>query len=290
MEKRKEEVSVKLGILTCRDLPLLSPDDETLIMKLMQLKIPFEILIWDQTPAEYFHKFDYTLIRTTWDYHHQHQKFLKFLEELENHTHLINPFEVVKWNMHKKYLLELERRGIKIPESKLLTENNLDLPWEKFVLKPTISATAHLTKVFTDSQITEAQQHLQEILKEGDCLAQKYYSSIELEGEVSLLYFAGQYSHAVLKKAKAGDFRVQADFGGSIEKYKPRESLLEFSDHVVSKIKVPWYYARVDVLLNSGEYLLGELEMIEPQLYIKWASAESLNLFLEKSMLWKNSN
>jgi hypothetical protein len=143
----------------------------------------------------------------------------------------------------------------------------------EIVLKPTVSATAYLT-FRSQTAAADLPAQIQMIQKHSDVLVQKYISSVTTEGEVSLIYFKGaklEFSHAVLKKPLSGDYRVQSDFGGSESLIDPGERLRNLSEDVLEKIEGEWVFARVDWIDWATRPLLGEVELIEPNLFFHLA-------------------
>ena len=110
--------------------------------------------------------------------------------------------------------------------------------------------------------------YLARLLPARDMLVQPFLPEIVAEGEWSLLFLGGQYSHAVKKRSRAGEFRVQADFGGSVEADVPRGAIVAQAEAIVAHLPQPWLYARVDACESAGALVLMELELIEPDLFL----------------------
>ncbi|PSR14105.1 MAG: hypothetical protein C7N36_05325 [Bacteroidetes bacterium] len=102
---------------------------------------------------------------------------------------------------------------------------------------------------------------------------------IQSQGEISLLFFNGQFSHAILKKPQAHDFRVQSQFGGDYQIYHPAASLIDTAAHIVQIFGEQLLYARVDGILKAGKFLLMEVELIEPDLYFSQVPAAKGRFF-----------
>jgi hypothetical protein len=142
--------------------------------------------------------------------------------------------------------------------------------WNEFILKPAVSGAARHTYRFTAEDAMQHETIFHELITSESMLLQKFQSRILTRGEVALMAFDGKYSHAVLKKAKQGDFRVQDDFGGSLHEYSPMAEEIEFAERVVKVCKPLPVYARVDVIWNNeNELCVSELELIEPELWIR---------------------
>jgi hypothetical protein len=140
-----------------------------------------------------------------------------------------------------------------------------EIQWARAVIKPAVSATAHNTWVYEGGAAADERLTLQALSE--DLLVQPFLSQIQSDGELSLIYIGGDFSHAVLKKAKPGDFRVQDEFGGTSQLVQPHQSALESAD-LLAKLKAGLLYARVDGVMVDGEFLLMEWELIEPSLFL----------------------
>ena len=156
-----------------------------------------------------------------------------------------------------------------------------DSGWGHVILKPAVSGGARHTYKIKPGESDQHETVFKELIAEEAMLIQPFINSIMDKGEVSFMVFGGKYSHAVLKKAKAGDFRVQDDHGGTVHDYEASAQEIEFVQHVVSKCKIVPIYGRVDVAWdNEGNLALVELEIIEPELWFR-KSEESPKMFAE---------
>jgi glutathione synthase/RimK-type ligase-like ATP-grasp enzyme len=179
--------------------------------------------------------------------------------------------------MDKKYSSDLAAEGVAIPPTVWLEKGAAaDLPtllrendFERAVIKPTISATAHRTWRTSLDKAQQDQHKLDVILSASGAMVQKFADKAITNGEWSLLFLDGKYSHAVLKRPKEGDFRVQSDFGGTSTPQIPSPALLEQAEAIVRLIKSPLLCARVDGIDNDGQFVLLELELIEPELFLR---------------------
>ncbi|WP_420582567.1 ATP-grasp domain-containing protein [Reichenbachiella sp.] len=237
--------------------------------------------------------FDWTstkcaIIRTTWDIYDdgKFEQFQAWLDRVKDQTHLINDYDTIQWNVDKHYLKDLEARGIKIPptvfipqgDSRSLEEIAQSSGWTNPILKPAISGGGRHTYKLTDEKLKEVSDTFSELIQNEAMLLQEFQHNVVEKGELTLMVFDGKYSHAVLKKAKAGDFRVQDDFGGTVHAYEPSPEEIAFAEHVVSVCDPIPLQARVDFIWdNEGDLCVSELELIEPELWFrnKKGSAEA---------------
>ena len=219
------------------------------------------------------------VFRTTWDYFHRFNEFNSWLISVKEKIKLINSFDQIMWNLDKHYLKELSEKGINIPPSYFIPKNTKSslsniiehCNWEKTVLKPTISGAARHTFKIEKHQASKHQEQFNELIKHEDFMLQEFQENILTKGEISFMVFGGEFSHAVQKKAKKGDFRVQDDFGGSVHHYQATKKEISFSENVIAVLETQPIYARVDVIWdNNNELAVSELELIEPELWFRF--------------------
>lgn len=218
------------------------------------------------------------LFKTIWDYHERFDEFKTWLDRVNEKTQLINPYELIHWNMDKHYLADLEEGGVNVVKSYFvdkgdsmrLADHLANLPWEKVVVKPVVSGTARATFVVNKNEAESHESTFKSCVQKEDMMIQPYLESITTEGEVSHITFGGKYSHSILKQATNGDFRIQQNFGGTINIYDADSEELEFVKNTLAYFDKPPTYARVDLVRdNDGELAVGELEMIEPELWFR---------------------
>jgi len=218
------------------------------------------------------------LFRTPWNYFEKLNKFKSFLEENKAKTTFINSYDQVLWNLDKVYLLELNKQGINIPETVFLkrgSEESLkkicdEKNWVEVVVKPSVSAAGWETYHLRKESFSGFEEKFQLLLQNQNMLIQAYQKKITSFGEISLMMIGGEYSHAVIKKAKRGEFRVQDDYGGTVEMYMAGIKEINFAKTVMKKLNFCPLYARVDVILdNQNTLALSELELIEPEMWFR---------------------
>lgn len=272
----------KIGFLTFDGHPSLSPDDQLFLPYLQKHNIQAEIINWNLTPASEI-TCEVVVIRSPWDYYLKLDPFLKYLQDCSlRKIRILNALPLVEWNAKKDYLFDLQNAGFDIVPS-ILIRSEESIPqlltaiqekkWSQVVLKPTVSGSSFKT-FLCENRNSDIQQRAQDILSTHQLLAQPYLTTIETQGEVSLIYLNdGQktsFSHAVLKKPKHNDFRVQTEFGGQTEAFPLSPSLDVLARKILATVKEPWLYARVDLVDWQNKPLLSELEMIEPSLYFEF--------------------
>lgn len=231
------------------------PDDEQLVEALQRRGVFVERVVWG-TPVR-----GPVLIRTTWDYYLSRAEFVRWLEQCDLAIH--SP-ETVSWNSDKLYLLELQAAGHRVVPT---VTCDGPVPFTgPVVVKPNVSANAFMTRTF-DRFDASAAAWAREIAETGRrALVQPFWDEVT-SGEVSLIFFDGEYSHAVRKRPADGDFRVQENHGGRVDVYHPDANVITQASAYLTGLDTA--YARVDGLLRSDEFFLMELELIEPELFIR---------------------
>lgn len=255
-----------LYYLTYSKLPKLPKNEIKIVQFLQKQEIEAMIMDWQALDTKQLTASDIVLIRSTWDYDFYPQQFKNFLMALKNSGCLVlNPVDVMLWNMDKRYMLEFQDKGLPvIPTfSKLNATEILEhFPETNFIIaKPVFSAGARGLKRFSRIEFEQAE------LEDG-FLYQPFVPSIPEVGEWSLLFVDGRYSHAVLKKAKSGDFRVQSDYGGTYALVDVPVDWIELGEQFLHQTQEPVLFARVDLVLWKNKPVLIELEVIEPELFL----------------------
>ena len=220
----------------------------------------------------------FALFRTTWDYFDRFDEFSLWLDTASKQTAFINSEKLIRWNIDKRYLKDLEEKGICIPPTRVvekgeqitLTSIHEQFHFEDLVVKPVFSGAARHTYKVTKENLSQHEPIFQNLVAQEPMLVQTFQKRIVTEGEKSLILFDGVYSHAVLKIAKKGDFRVQDDFGGSVDEYHPTQEEIIFAEKTLAALDEKPSYARVDIFNdNNNAVALAELELIEPELWFR---------------------
>lgn len=220
----------------------------------------------------------FALFRATWDYFHRFPEFSSWLNRVSSETTILNSTALIKWNMDKHYLLDLIEFNIPVVPTQILEpKSNLSLAefydrsgFKEAILKPAISGAARHTYRLRRDNIAEYENVFKELIEYEAIMLQPFQERILTEGEVSLIYFGKNYAHAICKKAKPGDFRVQDDFGGTLHEHEPDQQELLVAQAALDACPELPVYARVDLVRNSeNEPQIMELELIEPELWFR---------------------
>ena len=278
---------------TCDQQPLVAPDDEPLAAALRARGVDVTPIPWTELDPYAILDAPAIVLRSTWDYHRVPTLFLSWLRALEDSGRPVwNRADLARGNVDKIYLKDFEASGIAIPKTRWVDhvlDGALDRVldeegWTTAILKPRIAATAYGTfligrgAALSDDDLMPA--------RASGAMVQELVPEVGERGEISMVYFDGAFSHAVLKRAKAGDFRVQQDFGGRVEPTAPSAALLTLAERVIATLPSTPLYARVDVVEAGRGPLLMELELIEPELFLDFApsSAEKLADVLTRAL------
>lgn len=265
---------MRVALATAADQEPTDQDDEPLLAALAAAGHLPSLLVWDD-PTSRWEEQDVVVVRTAWDYHLKREAFLDWAARVATVTRLYNPVEVLRWNTHKSYLLELEERGAPVvPTAWTAQGDQVDLAalararsWDDVVLKPAVGAGGHrVERVAPDG----GQAVLDRLLAEGDALVQPYLDSVTTTGELSVILLAGEVSHAVRKVPAPGGLLVQIEHGGA---YEPLPDVppdaAALARWVVEATGHDLLYARVDLVVDAvGTWQVAELEVTEPGLFL----------------------
>ncbi len=240
------------------------------------------IICWDNADINW-KNIRFCIIRSTWDSFFRHKEFLNWAERISKWTNLWNPLYVIKWNINKKYLIDLSNRGVKCVSTQLVASNNVEdlkeeifqFDYKKVVIKPAVSLGALDTYYMDIDDPISYESNIDNInsmLLAGEILLQPYLPSVKIEGELSLIYIGGHFSHAIEKHPAPSDFRVQEIYGGKYKIVEPDKISLDTAEQAFKEIGFErLLYARVDLIKDdNGLPLIIELEFIDPDLFLQY--------------------
>ena len=277
----------RCAYLTMDDLSSFVSDADMSIAPMAALGWEVDMVSWRAREVRW-DDYDLVYICTPWDYQDDAPAFLEVLQRIEaSSAVLVNSLELVRWNIDKRYLAELEQRGAAIVPSIFVDDFDVaDIPaWfahhrsDKIVIKPVVGANSDNIFVLSPEPPEATLAELARVYASRSCFVQPFLPNIQREGEYSLFFFGGEYSHAIIKKPKSGDFRSQEEHGADIIPVIAPADLIETGRHVVALVEPSPAYVRADFLRSEDDrFLLMELELIEPSLYFR-ADAESAACF-----------
>jgi glutathione synthase/RimK-type ligase-like ATP-grasp enzyme len=266
----------RIAFVTCEELPDIHGDDRLVANALQHRGFGVTATVWND-PAVDWRQFASVVIRAAWDYHLDEARYAAWLRWCEaEKVNLWNPPATVLANIDKRYLagfadadvaivpIEYVERGQRQSLRSLLERRN----WTQAVVKPAVSASAYGTWRTSLATADADQTRLDEEVMQRSILVQPFVDEIVTSGEWSVVFFDDEYSHAVVKKPASGDFRVQEELGGQFEPRDPSRAIVEQARRVLAHVAGPLLYARVDGIERDGEFVLMEMEINEPFLYI----------------------
>lgn len=260
-----------VALVTCRTLPEPDHDQEPLLAALGEAGVRAELLAWDDPGADPG-AFDLCVLRSCWNYHLEPDAFLDWIARADTCTRLENPAKILRWNLHKKYLRELEEWGVPIvPTIWVNRGGEVDLAalmkkrgWREVVVKPAISAASFRTRRFDVETVERGQPFLDALLADRDVMVQPYLLSVEDRGEQALVCVDGAFTHAVRKNARFTGEEEQVSEALPITNVE-----LELAERTMAHVGDGLLYARVDLMNDeAGEPRVSEVELAEPSLYL----------------------
>lgn len=273
----------RIAVLGCEKLPSfvtwdmpnldeLFEEDNLLIRGFEAEGFETSPVVWTDPDIDW-NRFDIALIRSTWDYLDEQERFLRVLAQIEaSSCKLFNPLDVVRWNMDKHYLLDLEKWGVPIIPTYLASDFEsgslqtlfLDKAWQTVVLKPTVGLGGSYSQRVALDELATALSALKTSQPRHEYLVQPFIENVVTEGEWSFIYFNRQLSHVLLKKPAPHDYRVQGIYGGTIGPAEPTPLDLSQAEAVMAKLPFDVLYARLDFVRVNGALSVIEVELIEP--------------------------
>lgn len=268
----------RVALVTYQDLPDLNADDRLAAAALTRLGLQADPVCWDDPDVDWL-AYRAVVLRSTWDYYRRVVEFHAWIDRMERTgAALWNPPRVLRWNTDKRYLARLAHPHLSPPPTEILARGAaVDLRavlqargWEEAVMKPTISADGFSTERTSRATAASDQGTLDTMLAHGDVLIQLLVPEIRTRGEISMMFLGGRFSHAVNKRPQAGEFRVQERLGGRIARTDPPPALVACGQAVLDEHAPGCLYARVDTVVAADRFVLMEIELVEPSLYLEY--------------------
>ncbi|MXQ53055.1 ATP-grasp domain-containing protein [Shimazuella alba] len=264
----------KIAIATSVLFPDGGKDTKTLLATFHRMGCQAELVMWNDQQVNW-EQYDIVFLHTTWDYILHVDEFRDWIKELDAYLSFLNPTELILWNMDKRYLLDLQAKGVTLPHTSFVeTGSDLfaqkDLLIKPVVIKKLVSAGGRGNWLCHNQ--TELHQIIErENLTQEPLLVQHYEPSIVTKGEYSAVYLDGILQHIIHKLPRKGEYRVQSQYGGSETLAGPEKKMVEFTDLVLTVLPNKPKYARVDFIQDEqGIVKLMEVEVIEPDLFLRY--------------------
>ncbi len=266
-----------VALATSAELPKLWDDDAPLVAELASRGISAEPVVWDD-PAADWSAYRLVMIRSTWDYPLRRDEFVDWADRVGALTQLCNSADVVRWNTHKGYLRDLEAAGLPVvPTLWFSQEEPADLGrvfrrtgWDECVVKPAVSAGGRDTVRAQPGAVAEAEVLADRLLAEGrEVMVQPYVASVDRDGELAVVLFDGQISHAARKGAVLLPGVDPLAVAGDVRPEMPDALFAAVAERVAAAIPGPWLYARIDLVATPSGPTVMEVEATEPALFLR---------------------
>jgi glutathione synthase/RimK-type ligase-like ATP-grasp enzyme len=266
-----------VAFVTYQGLPDLNADDRRAADALARLGLRTDAVRWDD-PAVDWLGYGAVVLRSTWDYYRRVAEFHAWIDRMEAiGARLWNPPPVLRWNTDKRYLARMSDPHLSPPPTVILDRGSaVDLRalleargLDEAVMKPAISADGFSTERTSLAEAASNQAALETMLARGDVVMQPLVPEIRTGGEISMMFFGGIFSHAVSKRPQAGEFRVQERLGGKIARTDPPSALVDHARVLLEAHAPGCLYARVDAVVTAERFVLMEIELVEPSLYLE---------------------
>jgi len=263
-------------IATCSEYPHPTPNLEALLKALHALGLAAEHRPWKTTPLATFAAADAVLPLCCWDYYDDPATFMAWIDALEARgVRLINDPSLLRWNFRKTYLLEFAKAGLPVPKTfhlphadrTAIEEAMAAQGWRVAVLKPVSSQSGHGVQ-----KLDWAERDRWTVGPLADAmLLQEFQADFGALGETTMTFIEGVFSHAVRRVLKPGEWRANAQFGITYERVAPRQDLIDAGSSYLARLPQVPLYARVDGIARDSGFMLTELELIDPYLYLEFA-------------------
>ena len=219
------------------------------------------------------------ILRSTWDYFHRFGEFQAWLHRVRRATSLINDARLIDWNLDKHYLADLAKAGVDVVPTHYVERGSGESlatvmgrrGWREIVFKPAVSGAARLTYRVDATTLDAMEPLFARCVADEAMLVQPFLPDVLVDGELSLIVIAGRCTHAIRKRARPGDFRVQDDHGGTVHPHQPTSEEIRFAEAAVASCPAAPAYARVDAVRDfAGSLRVMELELVEPELFFRF--------------------
>jgi glutathione synthase/RimK-type ligase-like ATP-grasp enzyme len=267
-----DERVAEVALVTCADERYQESEVHVAADALRAAGVSTDVVSWDEDRD--WGAYELVVVRTPWDYFDRVTQFLDWAARVERETSLVNPADVLRWNSHKGYLAEFTAKSVPTVPTRLVPGPSTDVadqirevPGEEIVVKPAVDGGArHAWRGLRDDpSLSRVAERLTE---HGDVVVQPFVPAI-VDGERSLVFLGGRFSHAVRKVPKTGDYRSQRHLGGREVDHEPDSAELQVALAAMAAAPGRLTYARVDLVDWEGAPVLIELEVIEPDLFLR---------------------
>jgi glutathione synthase/RimK-type ligase-like ATP-grasp enzyme len=275
-------------LATASDQPEITTSDRLYAEALERRGFPVLGAPWDG-PRAAFDGAAAVVIRSTWGYYRASDAFRDWTEEMAGASRLFNPIGLVRWNLRKDYIGKLAAASVRVPQTHFVAcaAEAIDkvfgeTGWSRAVVKPLTGASGYSVELVTREEVARAVSRLAAEARAGGVLVQEFLPEIA-DGELSLVYFDGIFSHAVRKRPPQGEFRVNSRFGATRSPEMPPREVTEQGAAALRALPEVPLYARVDGVVRDGQLIVIEVEVLEPALFLEF-DPSSADRFAEATL------
>lgn len=216
------------------------------------------------------------VIRATWGYYRTLQAFREWTEAMARTTRLFNSIDLIHWNLRKDYVGKLETAGIRVPRSHIVACDAAVIEkvfaeegWDRAVVKPATGASGHSVELLQRATLAGQVASLSPEARASGVVVQEFLPEIA-EGELSLIYFDGAFSHAIRKRPPPGEFRSNSRYGPIRTAETPPKAVTEQGAACLTVLPEMPLYARIDGVMRGGTLIVIEVEVLEPALFMEF--------------------
>ena len=258
---------MKIAVVTSSNAAAMSQDDPILLAALQRAGHQTFHWRWDDPDADWG-SVDVALVRSTWDYFERASEFVPWLERASSQVRFVNDAAILRWNLDKHYLAELLSKGLPVLPTQIASHAELAEAaqplWDEgqsVIIKPVISGGSVGLHHLQPGQALEVDPG------QAPYLVQPFVPSVATKGELSVILLGGEVSHGIRKVPRAGDIRVQKEYGGQYQVETPPAEAVATARAILQACPGQPLYARADMVERAGRYELMEMELLEPELF-----------------------
>jgi glutathione synthase/RimK-type ligase-like ATP-grasp enzyme len=264
-----------IAVATSRDDPGITQSDRLYAEALERRGFRVVGAAWDG-PRSAFDGAAAVVIRSTWGYYRALAAFRDWTESVAASTRLFNTIELVRWNLRKDYVGKLAEAGVRVPQTRIVACDVAAIAgvfaetgWDKAVIKPATGASGYSVELVARDSVAKSVPRLAAEARDTGVLVQEFLPEIA-EGELSLVYFDGVFSHAIRKRPPPGEFRVNSRFGATRSADVPARAVVEQGAAALRALPELPLYARIDGVVREGSLIVIEVEVLEPALFMEF--------------------
>ncbi|MBY0317391.1 MAG: hypothetical protein K2X72_01580 [Reyranella sp.] len=258
-------------LATAADQPDITASDELYAAALRRRGFEVSGAAWNG-PRAAFDGAAAVVLRSTWGYYRALEAFRAWTEAMAASTRLFNPIALIRWNLRKDYLDKLAAAGIRTPGTRIVGREAASIErvfvetgWWHAVVKPASGGGGHSVELLSRDMVAGAVPRL----AAGDVLVQEFLPEIA-DGELSMVYFDGVFSHAIRKRPPKGEFRSNSRYGPTRAAETPADEVAEQGAAALRVLPEMPLYARVDGVVRDGALIVIEVEVLEPSLFMEF--------------------